>query len=511
MKPLLLALVALLALPLAARADPASPPTFQDAAKTFDAAFAKNDCDLGMPATRQLTADPAFAALPAAAKDKVWGFAVTCDTRRKDVANLFDDVRQGTQLPDSLSWFWLRRLDAGGLLGKTDDVVDTTEHLASADPASLNLIHSDFFVRFRAAALAAGRADAATRVLAALERANYQPQTVDPESDASGLWLDAARGEADTGRLDHASALLGRITAPEALIGARLDQRFTALVAADPARFDLKAAAERQLAVDRAVLLGHPKLLAAAREVGVDLRMLERFDEALALIQTDLDNVAKAPPDAPAYSDEARELNWLHNDLAETLFAAGRRDEAIAAMRDAAALQERGLDDNISQTINLAGMLMIAGRDQDALATLAPFDKGLQVTAYGLGWVRADHACALVGLRRAADVADDMAWVTAHQRDNPAARVRALMCAGTLDDLAAELIAELGDSDQREAALVNLSLFDPPPPAYITPRIAADDALWTALRARPDVQAAIARAGHTERIPLCACAFQDAY
>jgi tetratricopeptide (TPR) repeat protein len=257
-------------------------------------------------------------------------------------------------------------------------------------------------------------------------------------------------------------------------------------------------------------MAAHPDRLAEVAAVALDLEGLGRFDAALALDQAALDRIARAPWGRPAFSDQPRQLARVWDSKSVALVRLGRFDEAVQAMRAAVRPSGDGGRD-LGQTLRLARLLLTLGRPDQALAALAPFERDLEADPSGAAWARAERACAWRQLGRAGKVAPQLAWLAADRRggDDADARLEALACAGAPDDLAAELVAELKDPDAREAALVRLSEFDPPRAA--TPVWAADLARMAAIRARPDVRAAVAAVGHTERIPLCGCGYFDPY
>ena len=88
----------------------------------------------------------------------------------------------------------------------------------------------------------------------------------------------------------------------------------------------------------------------------------------------------------------------------------------------------------------------------------------------------------------------------AHVRDAPQIYLGTMICVGDLDAAAAEVIAELDDPAQRLAMLYNLQDYAPDP--NLTKHEAAGHAAWLAVRARPDVAAAIARVGRIESYDL---------
>ncbi len=485
---------------------PAAPAdTFEQDAEGFDAAMAKNDCVAGLPFGRRLIASPRFEPLPDNVKLAVWSATAACAVNQHLVEEAFADARHATRFQTADDWLWIFRIQAGVDLDRPDDVAEAVEMLGIVRPATLNAVPVRTFYDFQRQQ-EHRPPDALRRVLAALEKADYKPKAVLESAD--WLWLASARMALDAGDTEHAGALVRRITSVKRLIQIRLDARFSAIVAADPARYDLKAAADRGLAKDRAVMDAHAELLQAVHETVTDLRALGRFDEALALAQPPLDRAARAPKGKPAFTDQAQHLNWITDDKGYILLEVGRVDEALAVERAAAALGEEG-GKNVSQTINLAGFLNVADKPAEALKVLTPFDKSLTASPYGFAWVHAERACADEGLGRAADLAVELAWLAAHQTDNPSARLKALLCVGDLDGAAASVTADLQDPARRDNALIILCDFDVRP--HHTARAALLASRLAAVAARPDVRAAIARVGRTEHIPLNGDPFVDVF
>ena len=75
----------------------------------------------------------------------------------------------------------------------------------------------------------------------------------------------------------------------------------------------------------------------------------------------------------------------------------------------------------------------------------------------------------------------------------------ALMCAGKDDEAAALYVRRLGDPVERSNALEEMQEYLDP--ATHTPILRALGARHAAIRARPEVQAAIARVGRVEKQP----------
>lgn len=472
--------------------------------KAVQAAAAQDDCAAGLSAARRLIASPRFAATPGDFRLMVLRFGAQCAHRAGQAQEALDDVRQATALPGADDDLWLERLQLGGYLKHPQDVADAAEELSEGGSHALNRVKPRLFLQVLMAERAARRTVYAARILSALEKADYRPLALDERADR--LWLDAADLAIDAGDTAGAASLLQRVDSP-ALLHARLDRRFATIVQSDPERFDILAAAKRQLAADRVTMVENPDRLGAVTTVVQDLRGLQRYDEALLLAQSALDRAAAGTAAHPAFTDQRDHLNWMQDEKAHLLIKLGRIDEALAAQRRGADIGEDGRPGNVSQTINLADMYNLVGRPRDALAILPASGGLLNASPYGLAVLHAKRACALQQLGGGAEMRAELDYLAAHATENPAARLDAAMCAGDLDAAAAMIIARLQDEDDREQMLVDLCEFpDSPHPTSFEKLM---DQRAAALRRRPDVQAAIAKVGHIETLPLDEAAFVD--
>jgi tetratricopeptide (TPR) repeat protein len=287
---------------------------------------------------------------------------------------------------------------------------------------------------------------------------------------------------------------------------ASVDPRFAAIVAANPAHFDLRAAQEQQLERARGFMRSNPDSLEVVVQALRDLRALGRFDEALALDQAALDRIAQAPKDHPAFKDLSRELTWAYDMKAHILIELGRTDEGLEVERQAAALPENGVA-NVSEALNYIALLLDNGHPDEALRRLQAFDATALATPYGLGWLHGARACADQELGLAADLQKERAYLAAHPKDNPGASVEANVCVDDLDAAAATIIAQLETPETRIHALIDLCEFDPP--SYSSPLDLTIRPREQALEQRADVRAAIAKAGRVERIHLSREIFVD--
>ncbi|MBA4010704.1 MAG: hypothetical protein C0481_02450 [Phenylobacterium sp.] len=104
-----------------------------------------------------------------------------------------------------------------------------------------------------------------------------------------------------------------------------------------------------------------------------------------------------------------------------------------------------------------------------------------------------------MALGQAAAAKADLEYAAAHEADHQEALTILQLCTGDLDGAATTIIRRLDDPANRADALLLLSDFDPHRPTYpVTP----DDLRLPEIKARADVQAAIARAGLVQRFRL---------
>jgi tetratricopeptide (TPR) repeat protein len=501
MRSIVIVVLAALSFGVPARA---ADPALESEARALDKAIQANDCAGGLPVARTFLAEPGFNQLRDDLKAPVLSFAADCAVRQKLYEEAYDDARKATQLAKADDWLWTVRVELAITLDRPDDVVDTVHTLTMVSRPALNAVTPQRFFTFEHNQTASHRPDAVMQVFSLLEKADYTPDS--PELSPDGIWMEYAQLASDDGDAAHATALIHRIVDIDALMRISLDRRFRAMVAAEPERFDLQMVQAQQLERDKAAMKVTPDSMGLLIETLRDLRALGRFDEALAMDQSAIDLAAHSPKDKPAFSDQDRQLNWALDMKADILIELGRTDDALNMQRAAAKLSENGTA-NVSQIINLGGLLIDAGHPAEALSDLQVFDQPRPATAYGLAWVHSERACADQQLGRTAEVATEIAFLDAHPADNPEARLKAHLCANDLDGAAATIIAELRDPRARVRALIELSEFDPTP--NLTPGAAARAAHFALVAARPDVKAAVAEAGQTQRIHLCRDVFVD--
>jgi hypothetical protein len=111
---------------------------------------------------------------------------------------------------------------------------------------------------------------------------------------------------------------------------------------------------------------------------------------------------------------------------------------------------------------------------------------------YGKMVYRRIHGCAAKRTGKADIAAQDFAYALAHRQDEPSNLAAIQLCMGDIDGAAAAIVARLDNPEERGDALRDLSTYeDWPATIPPSPDLAAEESLL----ARPDVRAAIERAG----------------
>ncbi|MES1201370.1 MAG: hypothetical protein ABUS57_07950 [Pseudomonadota bacterium] len=402
-------------------------------------------------------------------------------------------LQQATDFSGADGDVWTMRLWAGYAANDFPDVATCIETLGQRFPDKLNEISLKGMSFIMMGVQDAPNHDALALRVLSVTHDHWRP--ADPfvrhfqYSQLTRLLLDA-------GQIQRARQVAAEIDAPGSLVFMMIDRRFDPVL---PNRLDaagLRALYERDLARELALTVSNPDLLEGVNNVIDTLIELNRADEALRLADAAIARATGGDPKTH-YTDQDDNLNWTYNHRARALRLLGRYDDAIAAMRAGA---ERGEDGgvNVSQQINLGEFLIAAGHNDEAAQAMNAVSD-TNVSKYG--WMNAQfvRACAR---HRAGQEAEAQAALTAMRARAEDARVVMIageMCFGNLDEAARFLIERLNDPKERTSALVDAQ-------RYITASNRSafdreDDERWSALVARPDVQAAIAQYGRILDLP----------
>lgn len=445
---------------------------------------------------KQISEDEGFSLLDDEAQQSVLYFLASTAYQNKDDETAMQAIRRACSFAQATADDWNLRFWIAVRRQDDDDMVSSFTTIAEKWPASLADFEDEtvHYVVDKAKTLPAG-AERRTHILQVLFAAKWSPAKSSADT-ADFLWIDLVRAYLDRHDLVQARAVAAAITRPEVIVEMRIEKTFDVITTAEPARFDVGDAYSQAVARARARMAAHPELLDAVVDLAEILEKKDKADEALAILDEAL---ARTHRGKPPFTDIDDKLNWAYNARADALLSLNRIDEGIAQYVEAAHSSEYG-NTNVSQTINLADMYFTLGRPKEALATLANF-KG-KASPYGQMAFEEARACSYGQLHDTANLASSMAYLRAHSADAPGVMIDALMCAGDIEGAANAIVSQLNDPDQRSATLLRLQIFaDPRHPATKSDFERTMEAGLDALRARADVQAAVAKVGRIEHLP----------
>lgn len=450
----------------------------------------RNACPVALPEAQTFRQGADYRALTTAQQIAFLGALGACAWRVGDADAVFEAAREAGAL--GASWAEAARIDAGARFNRPAEVLAAFADLEAAPDRVRNLAPRHVGAVLRAARTSDPTGAAALRVYDVLLRhENVYAQQEFARVDHARLMLIA-------GDVAGARQRIGAVTDPRIVLSIRIDRTFDPL-RADPAferSLDLRVAQEAHVREAREIMARTPRQLTPVLMLAQALRALGRSREAL----TEIDRVltrAEAPEGPTQFDDHDAQLNWLLNERAYALYDLNRADEARDTLRRAA-LSHEGAGINVSQAINYASMLVAEGRPQEALTALTLVG---DASPYGNMWSASVRACAAEQLGDAAQRDEALAFLRAHEADNPAALARGLLCVNDLDGAAALYIRRLANPELREDALLALQIYR----AYARTPLTFDallDQRLAIVRNRPDVRAAAEAVGRIEEAPL---------
>jgi tetratricopeptide (TPR) repeat protein len=457
-------------------------------AKKFDQAY---------PRLSDLMASSLFEELPSAERH-TWIYAAAELGRESgDFKHAHPLFVTASELPEAERADWDGRYDVALRLRDTQDAIYAITTLVRRWPESLADYNSTP-IRRLAVGFGPARADEESRMklLEALYAAKWK---IDFGVEPSGLWQELARMLVERGRAEQASDVLAHVTDPRGILAVRVDNRFDALVRAQPPRFDVGAVVERNLAEWRAIVAGNPRTLQATSELAARALDYGRYEEALTVTSEALAKLAAGKPSAKVYDDLDSEINWIRDTRAHSLMRLGKGEDAERELRHAASLLEQG-QPNVSNTINLAVFYVRRGQASEALRTLGPdLRSGKAVSGYGAMQVRYVLHAAAVEKKDVRAARESLGYMREHQADALSAFQESLLVGNELNEAAELLVRRLEDTELRSDALAEAQEYRE---SALMPLEKQVREAWRQLRQRDDVRAAIAKVGRIEQFPL---------
>ncbi|HEY2658193.1 MAG TPA: hypothetical protein VGI79_00620 [Caulobacteraceae bacterium] len=324
-----------------------------------------------------------------------------------------------------------------------------------------------------------------------MEWEDWQP--ADAYDDASNVWLPYVEALVEQGDIAKAAAVAARITDPLILVAMQSDRRFDALVATNPSLFDPDAAAQRRLDQAKRASEQYPNYLSPKIAIVRALDILDRRAEALAIADDAARALAHESPGRPAFPD-ADQARVIVDERSEDLLVLGRADEAIGAL--AVTAQRSGASYAV---LSLGLALEKAGRGDEALNWLRGARMDNMSLQEQMNLVQVT-ACADAEAGDQAELRKQLDILGAHEAWSPRAIVEGLVCANQFDQAAIELERQLADPRQRLSALASLQVYASEAKPLAHTKLM--EQRWVMLRARPDLQAAVAKVGRTKTYQL---------
>ncbi|HEX5181714.1 MAG TPA: hypothetical protein VFW19_01050 [Allosphingosinicella sp.] len=455
------------------------------------AAAERGDCAEAGRQLRPLTEAKIDATRMDEAQATAFESLVSCEAEADRDEEAYADALAATRIGRATGYLWQMRLILEVETRRAEAGAATAETMPKVQSEAFASLDVSLFDQLDALLKDKGLNARRERLLELLLSDAWKPDDGPTAKDGFRLrraQLAAARPDGQA----EARAALAEVKDPYWLQRIAVDPTLRALLPAPP---DLRAATEAMLKLDQEAAAAHPDRLRPLTIVSGDLRALGRPEEALRLLQ----GMAARVQDPIAFSDRDRAVPWWWDEIGRSEEALGHYDAAAAAFRQGMALPEAG-QPNFSQTINLADLQTRFGHARDALKTLAVFaDPKRKGSPYGEMMLRESRGCAYAALGETREAAADVAYARAHEKDAPNGLADLLLCTGDVSGAAAIILRELADPEERPSALLQFCDFADPP-VRLPP--SSNERAWQALKARPDIKAAIARAGGTRRFNI---------
>lgn len=385
---------------------------------------------------KALAVHPAFIDLPPQGQASVHYLVGVLHLEAGRPAAALPSLRLATDTPGATLSQWMMRLQATSALQEVTEVARTLVVILDRFPEAKDELFDDFVLQM-AGSPEVDR-DAAFELRLALLRSGWG------HDEDSWIWVKLVDDLIARERGAETGPVIDRVTAAPNRLQLFAMRRYDDVRPAD-ATFDVGTAYAADLELYR-TRAGAAGATIEDRTAYVSaLRSRGRFDEALALS----DSILAAPlPDAEAEPEAESDLTWAMDSRAYVLMALGRHDEAVEQARTAALRTEYGRP-NVSQTINLGGILLRLGRHAEARDAVASINAD-QVSGYGLMQALKIRACAAHSLSDEATATALFTQLDTDWRDAPTATYAALACRGDEDGMARLLVEMLADPEHQE-------------------------------------------------------------
>lgn len=456
------------------------------------------NCETGIEATRAEIASTAFIEASDETKWRAYAALADCALKLNRWHDALDGIDGLLSLdPDNSNALRLKLILGSFIKGKEAGAIDAAERLAEVAPGVMSEIDSRTFGDLLRKLSGVERRPMRLRLLRAIFKSDYNPP--DPTTSLDGFRMSYIALLIDDRARSDAVEQIRLLDDPLEISHFLFDKRYDDL-RRYPAMPTLETVAEKvsaEVEKARTLVAENPDRLSAITRYITALRTAGLFDDAER--ESARAVAAIAGKEAPsAFQDFDDQAPWVYNERAYALYDIGRNKEARAALADAAKLNEQGAP-NVSQTINLASMLVREGLFEDAKSTIALLDEQY-ASLYGKMWAATVRVCANAFTDELAASGADLAFIRANEKDNDAAYAEAMLCIDDLDAAAANLIRRLEDLDRRSGALETMQRTKSA--RHALPIALELDRRRDAVEARADVHAALDKVGRILNLPF---------
>lgn len=417
---------------------PVQAPSFEDLSAIHDKLQRAVDEDRYADAlvwAKALTVHPAFVDLSPEGQALVHYLVGVLLVEAGRPAAALPSLTLATAWPGATLQQWMMQLRASSAIQDQDRTARTLAEILTRFPEAKDELFDDFVLQI-AGSQEVDR-EAAFELRLALLRSGWS------HHEESWIWVKLVDDLMTRGRGAETGPVIDRVTAPANRMQLFAMRRYDAVRPVD-ATFDIDAAYAADLELDRTRAEAPGATIEDRNAYVMALRARGRFDEALVLA----DAILSAQPTAEPEAEAGRDLTWVMDTRAHVLMALGRHEEAVEQARAAALRSEYGRP-NVSQTINLGGLLLRLERYAEAREAVAAIEAG-QVSAYGLMQTLQIRACAAHALTDDVVSMPLFTRLDAGWRDAPGASYAALACRGDEDGMARLMIEMLADPEHQE-------------------------------------------------------------
>jgi len=325
--------------------------------------------------------------------------------------------------------------------------------------------------------------------------------------------FDYAVMSVNRGDIENLKEVILSFTEPGVILRVRVDRRFDE-VRKDgdlEAILDLENANNKYIAKLEDLLAENPQFAYGHVLYSKALTGAWRFEEALDAIEPIAWKV-RIPIVNKYFVDLDSNKNWVLETYAAAIWREKYPEQSEDMFIEAFQVPENG-EKNVSQQINLASRILYGGNLELALALAQDLlDSNANTSPYGAMWVYTVLVCGNALSETPQDFSQSMAYLIAHERDNPGALIQAFLCTNEMDAAARLMIRRLESLDKRTNALLYMqytkSDWETERRAHVHKALAElspGHMLWhrlDELRERTDVVGAANRVGRIEVVPL---------